>query len=120
MFFSIVPKWLYTIFSQSTEESHIQSTEESHIQSTEESHIKWVTLPRPKDSFASIIFQNLRGNDNWHILKAPAFYGPGNAWKGVSEESPQTSDELRIISLNSQQIESELEDCSVLTEFGPG
>jgi hypothetical protein len=104
MYFSIMLAWLYTMFSQSTEKSRIER----------------VTLPRPKGTFASIILQNLEGNDNWHILKAPAFYRPGNKWKGISEESPQTKDELHIISLNSQQIESKVEDCSVLTEFSPG
>ncbi|UKZ61686.1 uncharacterized protein TrAtP1_002942 [Trichoderma atroviride] len=89
-------------------------------QSTEESHVKWFMLPRPEGTFASLILQNLRGNDDWHKLKAPAFYGPENEWKGVSKESPQTRDELHIISLNSQEIGYEVEDCSVLTEFGPG
>lgn len=92
-------------------------------QSTEESHMEWVVLPRAerlKGTWASLVLQNIQGHDDWHTLKAPAFYGPENEWKGVSEESPQTSNELRIISLNSQKIKSEVEDCSVLTEFGPG
>lgn len=47
---------------------------------------------------------NLEG----HTLKAPAVYEPENEWKGVSEE-PQTSNELRIISLDSQKIQYEVE-----------
>ncbi|PTB34923.1 hypothetical protein M441DRAFT_454473 [Trichoderma asperellum CBS 433.97] len=97
--------WLSTMFSQSTG-----------------SPLKWVELPanRLGGTFASLILQNIKGHDDWHTLKAPAFYGPENEWEAVSQESPQTSDELRIISINSRNIESEVKDCSVLTEFGPG
>jgi hypothetical protein len=92
-------------------------------QSTEESHWEWVELDPANilgGTFASLILQNIKGHDDWHTLKAPAFYGPDNEWNCVSQESPQTIDELHIISLNSQNIEFEVKGCSVLTEFGPG